>query len=493
MARIRVLAENPPPPRGYVEDQLRELRDYITRLKDELEYLFTHLGTDNLEQGLTNKIIGAADSVEQVDEAEKALEDRVDQVETVLDGKQDTLTFDAVPTEASDNPVTSGGVFEALDDKQDTLTFDTTPTVSSTNPVTSGGVFTALDGKQNVLTFDTTPTASSTNPVTSGGVFTALDGKQDTLTFDEVPTEGSGNPVTSGGVAAFCVPVYGMGENLLDNWAFVAGGPINQRGQSSYNGSAGVDRWAVRTGMSMTVTSTGLRLSYSAGSYSDLFQRLEPSTLAYLAGKTVTLSVLDSNGVHSVTFVWDASGSGSNKGYIAEDLQIYAGGTTGAYTNLCIRAYTNNYTVMAVKLELGLTQTLARQEAGAWVLNKLPDLAAELQKCQRHFVRIYCQSGSYHRFGVANAFSATIAMCMVPLPVTMRGGTVTITASNLSLQSGASQAAISSVTFNGLSSNAVYFDASASGLTTGAMYFVKGDYMSGSLQHDGYIDVSCEI
>ena len=33
MARIRVLAENPPPPRGYAEDQLRELRDYITRMK----------------------------------------------------------------------------------------------------------------------------------------------------------------------------------------------------------------------------------------------------------------------------------------------------------------------------------------------------------------------------------------------------------------------------------------------------------------------------
>ena len=310
---------------------------------------------------------------------------------------------------------------------------------------------------------------------------------------DTQPTPGSVNLVQSGGVAAFCVPVSGMGENLLDNWCFIAGGPINQRGQSSYEGSAGIDRWTVRTSMLMTVTASGLRLSYSAGSYADLFQRLEPSTLAYLAGKTVTLSILDSNGVHSMTFVWDASGSGSNKGYIAENLQIFAGGTTGSYTNLCIRAYTNNYTIMAVKLELGLVQTLARQEAGAWILNKLPDIAAELQKCQRHFIRMHNQSGSYHRFGVANAFSATIAMCMVPLPVTMRGGTVTLTASNLSLQSGASQASISSVTFNGLSSNAVYFDASTSGLTTGAMYLVKGDYISGSLRHDGYLDISCEI
>ena len=38
-------------------------------------------------------------------------------------------------------------------------------------------VQTALEGKQNSLTFDTEPTTGSTNPVTSGGVKTALNGK----------------------------------------------------------------------------------------------------------------------------------------------------------------------------------------------------------------------------------------------------------------------------------------------------------------------------
>ena len=56
MAKIKVLAENPPPPRGYVEDQLRELRDYLTRLKDELEYLLTHLDTDNFSGELRTNI-----------------------------------------------------------------------------------------------------------------------------------------------------------------------------------------------------------------------------------------------------------------------------------------------------------------------------------------------------------------------------------------------------------------------------------------------------
>ena len=92
MARLRVLAENPPPPRGYVENQLQELRDYLTRLKDELEFLLTHLGTDNLDSVL-REYVGKIDALEA--------------------DKQDALTFDAAPTAGSANPVTSGGIFDA--------------------------------------------------------------------------------------------------------------------------------------------------------------------------------------------------------------------------------------------------------------------------------------------------------------------------------------------------------------------------------------------
>lgn len=76
-----------------------------------------------------------------------------------------------------DRYYTESEVDTLLGGKQSTLTFDTTPTASSTNPVTSGGIKTALDAKQNTLTFDSTPTASSANPVKSSGIKTALDGK----------------------------------------------------------------------------------------------------------------------------------------------------------------------------------------------------------------------------------------------------------------------------------------------------------------------------
>ena len=77
---------------------------------------------------------------------------------------------------------------------------DTTPTENSNRPVKSGGIYTALAGKQPTLTFDTIPTEGSENPVESGGVFNALATKQDTLTLDSNPTKGSNNPVSSDGL-----------------------------------------------------------------------------------------------------------------------------------------------------------------------------------------------------------------------------------------------------------------------------------------------------
>lgn len=114
MARIRVLAENPPSPRGYVEDQLQALRDYVTRLKDELEFLLTHLGEDNLCSALQEHIRRADADRGQTKAAIEGIREDIAELDAELDDKQSILTFDSAPTEGSLNPVTSGGVFSAL-------------------------------------------------------------------------------------------------------------------------------------------------------------------------------------------------------------------------------------------------------------------------------------------------------------------------------------------------------------------------------------------
>jgi hypothetical protein len=65
---------------------------------------------------------------------------------------------------------------------------DTLDTAVSTNATNITALQTAMAGKQNTLTFDNVPTANSSNPVKSGGVYSAIDtlntavqGKQDKL------------------------------------------------------------------------------------------------------------------------------------------------------------------------------------------------------------------------------------------------------------------------------------------------------------------------
>lgn len=165
------------------------------------------------------------------------------------DEKQDKLTFDSTPTEGSSNPVTSNGIVTYLlnnyynnqwvdmhllelqqamnaaiagieENYQPLLEFDSTPTENSENPVTSGGIYNALQNVQPDMSnyYDKdeidegnrvvsmglnrldSGKADKSDTYTKTEVDNLLDSKQDALTFDTAPTQNSTNPVTSGGL-----------------------------------------------------------------------------------------------------------------------------------------------------------------------------------------------------------------------------------------------------------------------------------------------------
>lgn len=102
-------------------------------------------------------------------------------VDTELDKKQDTLTFDTEPIQGSESPVTSGGVWSEIN-RLDTFNLNTGRDIlniqnvipsnaSSTNKLVTKE---ELDAKQSTLTFDKEPTDGSTNPVESNGIFDAI-------------------------------------------------------------------------------------------------------------------------------------------------------------------------------------------------------------------------------------------------------------------------------------------------------------------------------
>lgn len=165
--------------------------------------------------------------------------------------------------------------------------------------------------------------------------------------------------------------------NLLDNWYFAD--PINQRGKTEYEGQVyTIDRWIKEEEGVVGVSDSGVSFPWGGVGTNGLYQMLE--NYEQLKQRFCTFSLLDADGLHSVTFIMGNHWGGSQLG----GMSFYS----TPYQHCLIRYYKNLSTI-AVKLELGDQQTLAHQDAnGNWILNDPPpNKALELLKCQRYYQR----------------------------------------------------------------------------------------------------------
>lgn len=192
-------------------------------------------------------------------------------------------------------------------------------------------------------------------------------------------------------------------RNLLDNWYFAGGGsqqgggqfPINQRGKTSYTETGyGIDRWkSYLSSANAEITDGGIEISGTNGVPS-LWQPL-PNDMA-LPGKRYTLTVILTNVTGSIRLACRFGAGGDSDDYLSQSsIDISSEGLhcvsfevpSSAKTMRigCSSASTGNANLVAAKLELGSTQTLAYQdEEGNWQLFETPDYAEELAKCQRY-------------------------------------------------------------------------------------------------------------
>lgn len=242
--------------------------------------------------------------------------------------------------------------------------------------------------------------------------------------------------------------------NLLDNWYF--GRPVNQRGQTEYTGKVyGVDRWSSLSNIvTMVVGDDGLTVSSTAESGAvEICQYFE----SYIkAGTILTLSAIVSKteasqgGILRVKVYGGGADLQANLPARAMDHELVSV-TNAARADVigCVMRISNGdgYTVHAIKLELGDTQTLAHQDsAGNWVLNEVPDYGEQLRRCQRYYL---ITSAKHFFSGWANTGST--GFIFVPVPTQMRikpiitvlaGGTfiqndktASLTAANFELES----------------------------------------------------------
>lgn len=259
----------------------------------------------------------------------------------------------------------------------------------------------------------------------------------------------------------------GCNPNLLDNWYFVGGGsqqgggqfPINQRGQTSYsyvNNITGylIDRWKSNLAVTANLIANGLSVSNNGVQYGGIWQQSERFKQAGPAQYTF-----------SVLFSGDDSGWATSGWYI--DIQcakVTSGDSIAAATTVesapgtnkllsvtltvpkttdsdlyfrffvCNKTtYTQHCTIIAAKLELGSTQTLAHQdENGNWVLNEVPNFQQELAKCQRYQVALPFVIGRAISTAISDGYGEVVFP--ISLPVTPRSnGTLSILSGQLRL------------------------------------------------------------
>lgn len=245
--------------------------------------------------------------------------------------------------------------------------------------------------------------------------------------------------VTSGKLANESVTILKFADgtlirrNMLDNWFFGGGGspnsfPINQRGQSVYNldNSVGFDRWyGVNTRVNIAENSIGLKLG-NGGTLRQRFRQklaspLRPGT--YTASMICIINTNDNNALklaisdgntiqQSSTENFETSTTAKIIKWTFTNLQTLTDPYFEIITDRTSSDVLADLTIIAIKLELGITQTLGYvNSSGGYAISEFPDYNEELLKCERFLVKM----GNVERIRACLVATNSIQF-FVPLP-----------------------------------------------------------------------------
>ena len=255
-------------------------------------------------------------------------------------------------------------------------------------------------------------------------------------------------------------------RNLLDNWYFVGGGsqqgggqlPINQRGKAEYPAaekpSYGIDRWKFDGAHSLSVTNDGVLLKNTIGTKCAFYQPIEQKCSGVL-----TLSLLLANNTLATGTV-DLSVDGNEKlAYQGDGWYLYFSKSANAFAIRTTSIVTLH--LIAAKLELGGTQTLAHKEGDTWVLNDPPpNYQQELAKCQRYQLVLHgFTNGGKFGIGLYRTANKDI-MIVIPTPVTLRNPPTVLSEGEIHLYDGTAITIVNNLTFDRASNNSVSIRAS---------------------------------
>lgn len=209
-------------------------------------------------------------------------------------------------------------------------------------------------------------------------------------------------------------------RNLLDNWYF--GNPVNQRGETSYTGIVyTIDRWKSRVSTQTVSVEDGCIKTNSPTATGFLTQYLESCPPGKYTASVLVKSVSGTptaSGNYAVLYTSDGTNTMGTAYIKTAGLHFFTFDASVDVSTFQLQTYTGcTIEIVAAKLELGDTQTLAHQdEDGNWQLNEIPNHAEELAKCQRYQ---YVINGYASAAGVLTSSKGALILSL-PTPVSMR-------------------------------------------------------------------------
>lgn len=191
----------------------------------------------------------------------------------------------------------------------------------------------------------------------------------------------------------------------------------------AWNGYS-IDRWSVESDSEIVITlvNGGIRVKNTAN-VERQFKQILPIDLN-LAGRMITISALVGDVIGTVNYVLTQVNNpykNSAACSISENGLVSSSGSalTGQQKIVFGLEPGAEITILAAKLELGSTQTLAHREGDRWVLNEVPDYGEQLRRCLRHD---YIIGSASHNcpIGIGTAYSNDSVVCVIQLPEYMR-------------------------------------------------------------------------
>lgn len=249
-----------------------------------------------------------------------------------------------------------------------------------------------------------------------------------------------------------------------------------------------VDRWGILNNVTATLQNASLNIAYTESGW-NLYTFLDN---VLMPGTTYTLSCLYKASGNPIRLVctW-----GTNKFFYNEQAPISDDWTLAEITGAIpadatiegneivvqsLGSGAGNFSLKAIKLELGPTQTLAHLEGDRWVLNEMPEYGEQLRRCQRYFVRLSGDS-AWSVVGIAECYGTNIAALVFWLPVPMR--TIpSIVASGLTVNG----VAVSSITPDQYNPTCLKYKGTLATNVPAGIYAIN---QAGS----GYVDVSADL